>query len=223
MKRYAIIVAGGSGIRMGTEIPKQFLLLHGKPVLMHTIERFYSFDNSVKIITVLPENQVENWKNLQSEYSFSIPQILVNGGSSRFFSVKYGLAETDDNSIVAIHDGVRPLVSTDTIKRCFNEAEKSGNAVPVIRPSYSVRMVTGMINRPVDRHDLRIIQTPQVFYTNLIKQAYLQPYTEDITDDAMLLEKTGVSICLVEGNRENIKITNPEDLIIAEALLHTIF
>ena len=223
MKRYAIIVAGGSGIRMGTEIPKQFLLLHGKPVLMHTIERFYSFDSSVKIITVLPENQLENWKNLQAEYSFSIPQILVNGGSSRFLSVKFGLAETDDNSIVAIHDGVRPLVSTDTIKRCFNEAEKSGNAVPVISPSYSVRMVTGMINRPVDRHDLRIIQTPQVFYTNLIKQAYLQPFTEDITDDAMLLEKTGVSICLVEGNRENIKITNPEDLIIAEALLHTIF
>lgn len=223
MKRYAIIVAGGSGIRMGTEIPKQFLLLHGKPVLMHTIERFYSFDSSVRIITVLPENQLEYWKNLQAEYSFSIPQILVNGGSSRFLSVKCGLAETDDNSIVAIHDGVRPLVSTDTIKRCFNEAEKSGNAVPFISPSYSVRMVTGMINRPVDRHDLRIIQTPQVFYTNLIKQAYLQPYTEDITDDAMLLEKTGVSICLVEGNRENIKITNPEDLIIAEALLHTIF
>jgi len=222
MQRYALIVAGGSGIRMGTEIPKQFLLLSGKPVLMHTIERFYSFDSSIKIITVLPEHQLGYWKNLQAEYSFSIPQILVNGGSSRFYSVKYGLAITDDNGIVAIHDGVRPLVSTDTIKRCFREAEKSGNAVPVVSPSDSVRMVTGQMNRPVDRHDLRIIQTPQVFYTTLIKQAYLQPYSKEITDDAMLLEKTGVSICLVEGNRENIKITNPEDLLIAEALLHTI-
>jgi 2-C-methyl-D-erythritol 4-phosphate cytidylyltransferase len=223
MNLYALIVAGGSGTRMGTEIPKQFLELAGKPVLMHTIERFYTFNNSIKIITVLPENQFGPWKELQIKYSFSISHTLVTGGTSRFMSVRNGLKEVDDNGLVAVHDGVRPLVTIDTIKRCFADAEKFGNAIPVIGPSDSLRMITEQGNMPVNRQYLRIIQTPQVFDAKIIKKAYLQDYSPDFTDDATLLEKTGESIHLVEGNRENIKITSPEDMIIAEALFHSIF
>lgn len=223
MNLYALIVAGGTGTRMGTDIPKQFLELAGKPVLMHTIERFHAFDESLKIITVLPENLFGFWKELQKKYSFSISHVLVTGGPSRFMSVKNGLKEVEEEGLVGIHDGVRPLVTTDTIKRCFADAEKFGNAIPVISPPDSMRMITEQGNMPVNRQYLRIIQTPQVFDAKLIKKAYLQDYSPDFTDDATLLEKTGESIHLVEGNRENIKITNPEDLIIAEALFHSIF
>jgi 2-C-methyl-D-erythritol 4-phosphate cytidylyltransferase len=223
MNRYALIVAGGSGKRMGTDIPKQFLELAGMPVLMRTIERFRSFDTSIRIIVVLPEDQMEYWEELQKKYSFSIPCTAVKGGPERFFSVKNGLEKIEDCSLVAIHDGVRPLVSTDTIKRCFDAAQKFGNAVPVISPADSVRMITEQGNIPVNRQFLRIIQTPQVFDSKLIKKAYLQDYTPEFTDDASLLEKTGEAIHLVEGNRENLKITNPEDLAVAEALFNIIF
>jgi 2-C-methyl-D-erythritol 4-phosphate cytidylyltransferase len=223
MDQYVIIMAGGTGTRMGTDIPKQFLKLAGKPLLMHTIERFHTFDETIKIITVLPDNQFGFWEELQKKYSFSISHTLVAGGSTRFLSVKNGLKEVDEKGMVAIHDGVRPLVTIDTIKRCFADAEKFGNAIPVISPSDSLRMITQQGNMPVDRQYLRIIQTPQVFDAKLIKKAYLQDYSPDFTDDATLLEKTGENIHLVEGNRENIKITNPEDLIIAEALFHSIF
>jgi 2-C-methyl-D-erythritol 4-phosphate cytidylyltransferase len=223
MDKYALIVAGGAGTRMGTNIPKQFLELAGKPVLMHSIERFHTFDKLIKIIVVIPGNQFELWEKLKEKYSFSVFHSLVKGGSSRFFSVKNGLHKVEDNSIVAIHDGVRPLVSIATIQRCFKTAEESGNAIPVISPAESVRMITGQESMPVNRHYLRIIQTPQVFKTNLIKKAYLQDFSPEITDDAMLLEKTGETINLVEGNRENIKITNPEDLVIAAALFNSIF
>jgi 2-C-methyl-D-erythritol 4-phosphate cytidylyltransferase len=222
MNFYALIVAGGYGKRMGTAIPKQFLELAGKPVLMQTIERFRSFDISVRIIIVLPEDQFEYWEELQKKYSFTVPGIVVKGGSERFYSVKNGLDKVEDNSLVAIHDGVRPLVSTETIKRCFDAAQKFGNAVPVISPADSVRMITEQGNIPVNRQYLRIIQTPQVFNSKLIKKAYLLDYSPDVTDDAMLLEKTGETIHLVEGNRENIKITNPGDLTIAEALFNII-
>jgi 2-C-methyl-D-erythritol 4-phosphate cytidylyltransferase len=216
-------MAGGTGTRMGTDIPKQFLELAGKPLLMHTIERFHAFDEAIKIITVLPDNQFVFWEELQKKYSFSISHALVAGGPTRFLSVKNGLKEVDEKGMVAIHDGVRPLVTTGTIKRCFADAEKFGNAIPVISPSDSMRMITEQGNIPVSRQYLRIIQTPQVFDAKLIKKAYLQDYSPDFTDDATLLEKTGENIHLVEGNRENIKITNPEDLIIAEALFHSIF
>jgi 2-C-methyl-D-erythritol 4-phosphate cytidylyltransferase len=208
---------------MGTEIPKQFLELAGKPILMHTIEKFWAFSKSIRIIIVLPENQFGLWEELEKKYSFSVPHTIVPGGSSRFVSVKNGLQEVEDNGLVAIHDGVRPLVSIDTIKRCFSDAEKFGNSIPVINPSDSLRMITEQGNMPVNRHYLRIIQTPQVFDSKLIKKAYIQDFSPDFTDDATLLEKTGENIHLVEGNRENIKITNPEDLVIAEALFHTIF
>jgi 2-C-methyl-D-erythritol 4-phosphate cytidylyltransferase len=223
MDLYALIVAGGSGKRMGTDIPKQFLELAGKPVLMRTIERFRSFDVSIKIITVLPEDQLVYWEALQKKYSFSVPNTVVEGGPERFYSVKNGLDKVEDNSLVAIHDGVRPLVSLDTIKRCFDAAEKFGNAIPVISPTDSVRMITEQGNIPVSRQYLRIIQTPQVFDSKLIKKAYLQDYSPDLTDDAMLLEKTGETIHLVEGNRENLKITNPGDMAVAEALFNIIF
>jgi len=223
MNRYALIVPGGTGTRMGTDIPKQFLELAGKPVLMHSIERFRSYDETIRIIVVIPESQFVFWDSLKEKYSFSVYHTLVKGGSSRFFSVKNGLREVEDNSIVAIHDGVRPLVSTDTIERCFRTAMEFGNAIPVINSSDSVRMVTEHGNIPVNRHRLKIIQTPQVFNAGLIKKAYLREFSPEYTDDAMLLETTGEIIHLVEGNRENIKITNPEDLTIAGALFNTIF
>lgn len=223
MNRYALIVAGGSGTRMGNEIPKQFLELAGKPVLMRTIERFRAFDITMPIIVVIPVNQFACWESLKKKYTFSIPHIIVAGGPTRFHSVKNGLEITEESSLTAIHDGVRPLVSTQTIKRCFDVAEKYGNAVPVITPPDSVRMVTKQGNISLNRQYLKIVQTPQVFDTGMIRKAYIQDYSPDFTDDAIVLEKTGETIHLVEGNRENLKITNPEDLVLAETLLKIVF
>jgi 2-C-methyl-D-erythritol 4-phosphate cytidylyltransferase len=222
MQLYVVIVAGGSGKRMGAEVPKQFLELAGRPVLMHTIERFKNFSESIEIITVLPENQLRHWLDLQKQYSFTVPQTIVKGGSTRFHSVRNGLKFVNVPGIVAIHDGVRPFVSIDTIRRCFSTAEKLGNAIPTISPIESLRIVTESGSRPVDRFHVKQIQTPQVFSAELIKKAYLQEYKPEYSDDATVLENTGEKINLVEGNRENIKITNPEDLIISKALMETI-
>jgi 2-C-methyl-D-erythritol 4-phosphate cytidylyltransferase len=219
MKLYAVIVAGGSGKRMGADIPKQYLELAGRPVLMHTLERFKAFDDSIEIITVLPENQLRFWADLQKKYSFNLPHTLVKGGKARFFSVRNGLKFVEEPGLVAIHDGVRPFVSLETIKRCFETAEKLGNAIPVISPSDTLRMVTDKRNEPINRLHVKQVQTPQVFNAGLIKKAYLQDYRPEFTDDATVLENTGIEINLVEGNRENIKITNPEDLVISNALL----
>ncbi|HBE39598.1 MAG TPA: 2-C-methyl-D-erythritol 4-phosphate cytidylyltransferase [Bacteroidales bacterium] len=219
MRRYALIVAGGTGERMKNDIPKQFIEVAGKPVLMHTIGKFKDFDESIEIIVVLPENQFGFWDELKKKYSFTVPHAIVKGGDSRFLSVKNGLEAIVEEGLVAIHDGVRPLVSIDTIRRCFETAERLGNAIPVIPVSESLRMVTGKGNEPVGRDCIKLVQTPQVFRTNLIKKAFLQEYLPEFTDDAMVIEKTGVKINLVDGNRENIKITNPEDLIIARGLL----
>lgn len=222
MDLYVVIVAGGSGKRMGTETPKQFLELAGRPVLMHTIERFKSFSDNIEIITVLPENQLRYWLELQKKHSFSIMHTLVKGGSNRFLSVKNGLEFVKSPGLVAIHDGVRPFVSIDTIKRCFETAEKLGNAIPAISPTESLRILTDQGSVPISRFNVKQMQTPQVFDAALIKNAYLQEYDKDFTDDATVLEKTGEKINLIEGNRENIKITNPEDLVISGALLPTI-
>ncbi|NMC39645.1 MAG: 2-C-methyl-D-erythritol 4-phosphate cytidylyltransferase [Bacteroidales bacterium] len=219
MDLYVVIVAGGSGKRMGLDTPKQFLELAGKPVLMHTIERFRTFSESIDIITVLPENQLRFWNDLQKKYSFDIPHTLVKGGQHRFISVKHGLEFVGDSGLVAVHDGVRPLVRTETIKRCFEVAEKYGNAVPAVSPSDSVRFIEDDTTRPVNRNLVKQIQTPQVFRVELLKKAYRQEYDPSFLDDATVVEKTGVKINLVEGNRENIKITNPEDLFIAQTLL----
>jgi 2-C-methyl-D-erythritol 4-phosphate cytidylyltransferase len=222
MELYVVIVAGGTGKRMGAEIPKQFLELAGRPVLMHTIERFKAFNDKIEIITVLPENQLRHWCELQNKHSFTIPQTLVKGGSHRFFSVKNGLKFVNVPGLVAIHDGVRPFVSIDTIKRCFEAAEKLGNAVPSISPTESLRILEGMGSYPINRLHVKQIQTPQVFNAELLKKAYQQEYRLEFTDDATVLESTGEKINLIEGNRENIKITNPEDLLISTALLPTI-
>jgi 2-C-methyl-D-erythritol 4-phosphate cytidylyltransferase len=222
MKLYAVIVAGGIGTRMGTDIPKQFLELAGKPVLMHTIERFLTFSNSIHIITVLPGEYLEFWDQLKKKYNFTLPHIIVRGGETRFISVRNGLEYVDDDALVAVHDAVRPLVSIGTIKRCFETAGEYGNAIPVISPSDTLRIVNEENSKPVDRLLVKQIQTPQVFHSRLLKKAYCQSYLPEFTDDATVLEKTGEKIRLVDGNRENIKITNPEDLIIAQHLLPSI-
>lgn len=222
MKLYAVIVAGGSGTRMGTDIPKQFLELAGRPVLIHTIERFLTFSNSIHIITVLPGEYLEFWDQLKKKYNFTLPHIIVRGGETRFISVRNGLEYVDDDALVAVHDAVRPLVSIGTIKRCFETAGEYGNAIPVISPSDTLRIVNEENSKPVDRLLVKQIQTPQVFHSRLLKKAYCQSYLPEFTDDATVLEKTGEKIRLVDGNRENIKITNPEDLIIAQHLLPSI-
>jgi len=218
MQKYALIVAGGMGKRMGSEIPKQFLEIAGKPVLMHTIDRFYRYDSNIRIILVLPENQSEFWARLMERHAFKVPHILVKGGLHRFFSVKNGLGAIGENGLVAIHDGVRPLVSSETIKRCFDTAEKYGNGVPVVSPADSLRVIKNEKNMPVRREQFRLIQTPQVFEVNQIKRAYMAEYSSDFTDDATVFELSGHEIHLVEGNRENIKITNPEDMAVAASL-----
>lgn len=222
MQLYVVIVAGGSGKRMGAEIPKQFLELAGRPVLMHTIERFKSFNEAIEIITVLPEDQLRHWIELKEKYSFSVPETLVKGGSHRFYSVRNGLQFVNIPGLVAIHDGVRPFVSIETIKRCFETAEKQGNAIPSISITESLRMISEKESHPINRLLVRQIQTPQVFSAELLKKAYLLDYKPEFTDDATVLESIGEKINLVEGNRENIKITNPEDLLISKALLPTI-
>lgn len=218
---YVIIVAGGSGKRFKSKIPKQFIELSGKPILMRTIEVFFKYDDSLQIILVLPEQHIDYWNNLCKKYDFKTQHKIVLGGITRFHSVKNALDTIPvSENLVAIHDGVRPLVSNASIKRCFAKAKKTGNAIPAVPPHDSVRLVKGNTNRIIDRSLLQLIQTPQVFRINKIKQAYSQDYLEIFTDDASVLELFGEKIYLVEGNRENIKITSNIDLIIAEALIN---
>lgn len=218
MDKYILIVAGGRGSRIGGQ-PKQFVELLGKPLLMHTFDVFTVFPSLKKFIVVLSETDLEYWKLLCVEHDFRVPHQVISGGPNRFFSVKRGLSLVPDDTFVAIHDGVRPLVSEDVIRHCFDVARRKGNAVPAIRIHESVRETDAALNTPLDREKLRLVQTPQVFYSALIKKAYQQHYREDFTDDASVLESTGQMIHLVEGNEENIKITNPSDLSVAEALL----
>ena len=217
--RYAIITAGGSGVRMDSPLPKQFLPLLGKPLLMHTIEVFFSYDPNIHIILVLPLSQISYWDQICKEYNFTIPLQTTPGGPERFHSVKNGLKLLPDNAVVAIHDGVRPLVSEKTITETFYFAEKFGNAIPVVPVTESVRVVENAFNKPMDRCTLRLVQTPQCFLAATIKKAYRVNYHESFTDDASVLEKAGEKIFLCEGNRENIKITTPADLRMAEAVL----
>ncbi|MCK4662070.1 MAG: 2-C-methyl-D-erythritol 4-phosphate cytidylyltransferase [Bacteroidales bacterium] len=219
MKTFVIIVAGGKGMRMKKAIPKQFLLLNSQPILMHTLKQFYTFDKNIKIILVLPQHQIIYWKELCEDYNFNIPHIVTKGGNTRFQSVKNGLNNIKEKGLVAIHDGVRPLVSFETLNNCFVEAEKSGNAIPVVEIEESIRLLENNKNKTVSRLNYRIVQTPQIFSTELIKEAYKCEYSSDFTDDSSVLEKTGVKINLVPGNKENIKITTKQDLEIAEILL----
>lgn len=222
MEKFALIVAGGSGTRMKGKLPKQFLELNGKPVLMHTFETFRKYDPKIRFVLILPETQLINWKKLRVKYDFNMKHLLVAGGDTRFQSVKNGLSEIKDDGIVFIHDGVRPLVSVQTIENCFKTTQEKGNALPVIPPSESVREVTSGSSRAVDRNRYFLVQTPQTFKVSVIKKAYEQDYLEKFTDDASVLENHGHKIHLVEGNRENIKITYPEDLLIASAFCNRI-
>ncbi len=203
---------------MKSALPKQFLLMGGKPVLMHTVERFHSFDCTMEIILVLPAEHHGLWRQLCDGHSFNIPHKVVAGGEERFHSVKAGLECVTPDSLVAIHDGVRPLVSHDTIWRCFADAEEFGCAVPFIEPADSVRLLAGDDSRPVPRAEVRLIQTPQVFRGSVIKNAYNRDFDPSFTDDATVAEASGVKIHLTHGNRENIKITTPADLAVAETL-----
>jgi 2-C-methyl-D-erythritol 4-phosphate cytidylyltransferase len=218
-KKYAIIVAGGKGLRMGTDIPKQFLILKGKPILAHTINAFYNADTSTEIILVLPEFQVDYWKELCIKYNINTPHTIALGGNERFDSVKNGLAKIKEEGLVAIHDGVRPLVSKDIITTGYSEAIKHGGVIPVVDSVDSLREVNTDSNKHVNRNLYKRVQTPQVFQTKKIIEAYNTPFSTFFTDDASVYEKKYGEIFIFNGNDRNIKITNSYDLKIAEIFL----
>ena len=219
MKKYVLIVAGGKGLRMGGEQPKQFLPLKGRPVLMHTLEQFYRSDVAMEIILVLPHEQQNYWKQLCEEHHFTIKHRVADGGESRFHSVKNGLTAVSIPSLVAVHDGVRPLVSVETISACFDAASEYGTAVPVIDAIDSIRKITENGSVSVNRSEYKFVQTPQVFDGELLIKAYRQEFSENFTDDASVVELMGHKVATALGRYENIKITTPEDLLFAENLL----
>lgn len=214
MSNYVIIVAGGKGLRMGGDIPKQFIEVCGKPILMHTIDKFYNYDPSLKIILVLPKDQQEHWKELCSKHHFCRDLQIADGGETRFHSTLHGLNAIPDDAtgIVGIHDGVRPFVSIEVIRRCFSEAKIHKAVVPVVPIVETLWKTTGVTD---DRNLFRLGQTPQTFDLQLLKQAFRQPYEESFTDDASVVRKFGHKITLIQGNPENIKITTPNDIRLA--------
>lgn len=225
---YVIIVAGGKGLRMGGEVPKQFLPIGGKPVLMRTLERFREYSANLQIILVLPEAQQDYWRDLCQQYKFPLPSKgaeggfyqLANGGETRFHSVQHGLALIPDDAqgVVGVHDGVRPFVSVDVIRACFEAARKEKAVIPVTPVVETLRHIE---KGNLYRADYRLVQTPQTFDIQLLKAANRQPYQETFTDDASVVEAYGQQVAMVEGNRENIKITTPFDMIIGEAIIHS--
>ena len=219
MKKHVIIVAGGKGLRMGGDIPKQFLPIGGKPVLMRTIEAFYSYDPSIHIILVLPLAQQAYWKHPCEAYHFVLPHDIADGGETRFHSVKNGLALVGGEGLVGVHDGVRPFVSRQVIAGCYDTARQRHAVIPVIDVVETVRHLTGVGSETVPRNNYKLVQPPQVFDVQLLKDAYRQEYTDAFTDDASVVEAMGKEVWLVEGNRENIKLTTPFDLKIAEVLI----
>lgn len=219
MEKYIVIVAGGTGSRMKSDLPKQFIELKGLPILMHTIRRFQNAIPSVKIVLALSENFTKLWGDLCEKHNFSIAHKVCNGGETRFHSVKNALALVPNNVVVGIHDAARPLVNTPTILNTLERAQQKGNASPSVSINESIRETYEGGNKAVDRDKFRVVQTPQCFQSTLIKKAFLQKYSPSFTDDASVLEATGATINLVEGNKENIKITTPEDLLIAEAFM----
>ena len=219
MDKYVIIVAGGKGLRMGSDLPKQFLPLGGKPVLMHTLEVFRRYDAALHIILVLPHEQQDFWKQLCAEHDFRIEHQVADGGETRFHSVKNGLALVQTAGLVGVHDGVRPFVSVEVIRRCYELAERQRAVIPVIDVVETVRHLTDAGSETVSRDDYKLVQTPQVFEVQLLKQAYAQEFTPFFTDDASVVEALGVPVYLAAGNRENIKITTPFDLKVGSVLL----
>lgn len=219
MDHFALIVAGGKGARMHSDLPKQFMLLLDIPVLMHTIERFAVADDDIKIVLVLPSDQIPFWKRLCAQLDFDIEHTLVEGGITRYESVQNGLNACPDKGIVAIHDGVRPLISTRLIQHCISEAESHGSALPVLPVTQSLRKVTKGGSEAMSREGVMEVQTPQCFHLEQLKPCYSKPFQDSFTDDATVYEGAGHTIHLVEGESTNIKITTPADLTIAEAIL----
>lgn len=220
---YVIIVAGGKGLRMGSEIPKQFLPINGKPILMHTIERFRAYSDQLQIILVLPHEQQEYWSNLCQQHHFTVEHVVVDGGETRFHSSQNGLAAIPltADGVAGIHDGVRPFVSVEVIDRCYETAREEYACIPVLPVTDTLRFINDAgQGRNVLRSDYRIVQTPQTFDIGLLRRAFNQPYKESFTDDASVVESLGCSVTMVEGNRENIKVTTPFDLTIAECICH---
>lgn len=220
MKKYVIVVAGGKGLRMGGEIPKQFIPVKGKPVLMRTLETFYACDPNIELIVVLPVEQRSYWEHLCAEYGFTLPHRIAAGGENRFHSVKNGLALVEEDGVVGVHDGVRPFISAEVIANCYAQAATLQAVVPVTDVVETVRhLLPEGGSETVSRNDYKLVQTPQVFTVELLKRAYAQDYKPFFTDDASVVEALGQPVHLVSGNRENIKLTTPFDLKVAESLI----
>ena len=219
-KRGVIIVAGGSGRRMGGALPKQFMMLDNEPILARSINRMHEALPAAEIVVVLPEEHVELWKNIAARFDVARHKIAI-GGKERFHSVKNGLAAlSDEVCIVGIHDAVRPLASKKLVIKLFLEAENNTAVIPAVAPIDSYRIVEGDDSRIIDRSALRMVQTPQVFQAEALRKAYEQPFSTTFTDDASVMEAAGHKVTLVEGERENIKITTPSDMLIAEAIIN---
>ena len=223
MKKAVIVVAAGSGSRMGGELPKQYLRLEGKPVIVHTLERFRLFDPEIKMVVVLATAHKELWEELSAEYDICNGLTLAEGGPTRYDSVKNGLKYIGEETLIGIHDAVRPLVSQETLIASYKAAQSEGSGIPVIEMEESVRRLDkeGGSNH-VDRSSLKRVQTPQVFRTDRILKAYKQDYDPAFTDDASVYESLYGSVALVEGNRENIKITTPTDMLLASLLIASV-
>lgn len=219
MKEFALIVAGGKGTRIKSDLPKQFIRLNGKPILLYTLEAFFSYSENITLVLVLPEDDFGIWESIKSEFNFKRPIALQRGGETRFQSVRNGLGKMDGDGLVAIHDGVRPLVSSDLIGASYRLAAVHGSAVAAVRLKESIRVTDQDSTKAVDRSHYRLIQTPQTFDLQLIKKAYQTKEDSSLTDDASVAERLGHKISLFEGSYHNIKITTPEDLIIAQALI----
>ena len=218
-KQFVIIVAGGSGQRMGTSTPKQFLNLNCKPVLMHSVQKFYDYNADISIIVVLPLEHISTWETLCNSHSFHVKHNIIPGGETRYQSVKNGLAAVSSPGLVAVHDGVRPLVSNELISRSFKDALKNGNAIPCIDVNETIREVLPIGNRKLNRNKIKLIQTPQVFKSEILQKSYQLPFCNDFTDDASVVEKAGYQINLIKGEKQNIKITTEFDLKFAEIFL----
>lgn len=223
MKKAVIIAAGGKGIRMNSNIPKQFNLLQQKPILFYTIEAFFKYSKEVYIVLALPKNHISNWLKLTKEHSFNIPHCIVEGGDTRYNSVKNALEKITNYDIIAVHDAVRPFITNEFLQKLYSTAEEKGTAIPVIQVNETVREITNSQNKVLNREHIFLIQTPQVFNKDWLLKAYELPYSQEITDDAMLVEKAGYNLTFVEGLKYNIKITTPDDLFFANYLKTKLF
>ena len=221
MKKTVIIVAAGQGLRMGSDLPKQFIPIQGKPVLMHTVDVFYQWDAHIDLIVVLPEDHVAYWQMLCKELGYKTPHRVIFGGETRFHSVKNALHEVSGDGLIAVHDGVRPFVTPEVITACFSAAGQYGAAIPVVPVIESIREINGDESRPFDRNRLRIVQTPQVFRAEVIQKAYSRKYEDRFTDDASVVEASGTPIRLIVGTPENIKLTTSTDLQYATLRMST--